>query len=167
MVAPDNSSALSSAVQTTGVSNSGASIEVRPLAGNVNSNNSISSTLNKTSPRGDKRPYSEANYAELQKADSLATTLNSTSVTAATPVIVTPVQKNEPAVVKPAAGSATNVENEALEWIWPSDGKLIAGFDEVKIKVWTSQVNQVRMCWLQVPVKSCMRVAEFAVTEIW
>ncbi len=100
--------------QTTGVA-SNAGIEVKPLP--------ASAATNKTSPRGDKRPYSEANLAELQKAD--ATVL--ASVAPAAPVI----KPETPVPSKPAEPAA---ETESVDWMWPVDGKVLATFDDVKNK---------------------------------
>lgn len=70
---------------------------------------------NKASPRGDKRLYSEAALAELQKPDA-----------------ITPVVSLAPAsagVVKSA--DAGNAE-EAVIWMWPVDGKPSAPYEEAK-----------------------------------
>ena len=78
-------------------------VEVRPLGP------SAAGAPVKTGPRGDKRPYSEANLAELQKPDAGAP--------ATAPKVETPAKPAEPAVA------------EALDLVWPTDGKLVAGFD--------------------------------------
>lgn len=72
----------------------------------------------KSTPRGDKKPYSESNLAESQKDEN--------------PKAVD--------VAKPAAGAltagstVTASDDEKLSWMWPSDGKIIATFDEGKNK---------------------------------
>lgn len=87
--------------------------EVRPLG--------ASTPNNKTTPRADKRPYNDTNLAELQKADT------------ANPVV-------QVANAKPEATSAAVVVNkapvdsEAIDWIWPAEGKVVAIFDDVKSK---------------------------------
>ncbi|MFZ6780090.1 peptidoglycan DD-metalloendopeptidase family protein [Undibacterium sp. Ji83W] len=101
--------------QTTGVA-SNAGIEVKPLP--------VNAATNKTSPRGDKRPFSEANLAELQKTDATAVA----SVTPAVPVI-----KSETTAPTKAA-EPVSAESENVEWIWPADGKVLATFDDVKNK---------------------------------
>jgi lipoprotein NlpD len=73
----------------------------------------------KSAPKGDKRPYTEANVAEAAKGEKL--------------------EKAEPATVTAttavAAGSTvTATDDEKLSWMWPSDGKIIATFDEGKSK---------------------------------
>jgi len=72
----------------------------------------------KIAPRIDKKPSSEAAVADAQK------------------------EKAEPPEVKPAAAAApavagataTATDDEKLSWMWPSDGKIIATFDEGKNK---------------------------------
>ncbi len=79
----------------------------------------------KSTPKGDKRPYSDSALAELQRTDNgkegkpeqLASI-----APAAAPVVPPPVQP------VPAA------EEEKLSWMWPSEGKVIATFDEGKNK---------------------------------
>jgi len=92
------------------VSNPG--VEVRPLP--------VNPATNKAMPRGDKRPYSEANLAELQKTDGVVAAV--TPVTR--PEVITPVKVVESA---PA-------ESDTVEWMWPVDGKVLATFDDVKNK---------------------------------
>lgn len=111
-----------SSVQSANVAGtaSGPGIEVRPLnaplpAPTVTAGAAVS---NKTAPRGDKRPYSEATLAELQKPEGAATA----------PSIV-PVQ-NE---MRPAAPSpVTNTEDASVSWVWPAEGKIVSTFDEGK-----------------------------------
>ncbi|HEU4776392.1 MAG TPA: peptidoglycan DD-metalloendopeptidase family protein [Telluria sp.] len=85
----------------------------------------------KTSPRGDKKPYSDTALAEARSENG-----------------VKPDEKPEPASVqaRPAvaavapassitAGSTvTATDDEKLTWMWPSDGKIVATFDEGKNK---------------------------------
>jgi lipoprotein NlpD len=72
----------------------------------------------KTAPRGDKKPYSESTLAEADKDDS----------------------PNPKAVERPASGTlaagstVTANDDEKLSWMWPSDGRIIATFDEGKNK---------------------------------
>jgi lipoprotein NlpD len=79
----------------------------------------------KTTPRADKKPYSEANVAEAQKE-------NGGNGAAA------PVQRAEsvqPAAPSVAAGSTvTATDDDKLSWMWPSDGRIIATFDEGRNK---------------------------------
>jgi lipoprotein NlpD len=101
------------------------SAESRPTAGAASASAAASSSVpHKVAPRGDKRAYSEAALAELQKPDAPAA--------AAAAVAVTPgVAKVEPA--KPAETRSAPQpagDDDALSWIWPADGKVVAPFDE-------------------------------------
>ncbi len=81
----------------------------------------------KTSPRGDKKPYSEAALAEARgdtgsKADGKD-------------------DKPDPVPAKPtpsasiAAGSTVSAtDDDKLTWMWPSDGRILGTFDEGKNK---------------------------------
>lgn len=77
----------------------------------------INPSTNKTSPRGDKKVYSEATLAEMQKNEAAAA-----SVVQATKVEV-PTQKTVEKVV-----------TETLDWMWPTEGKAISTFDEQRGK---------------------------------
>lgn len=79
----------------------------------------------KSAPRGEKRPYSDATLAELKKDEGRA-------------------DRDEPKTDKPvvvaaapsvAPGSVVRADDdERLSWMWPSDGKVVATFDEGKNK---------------------------------
>jgi lipoprotein NlpD len=81
----------------------------------------------KTGPKGEKRPYTDATLAELQKAEG------------GTPERA---ERTEVALVKPAslpppaapALPALGADEEKLSWMWPADGKVVASFDEGKNK---------------------------------
>ena len=79
----------------------------------------------KTTPKGDKRPYSEANLAEMQRADN-GKSEQLASVNPAPATVPAPVPAPAPAPASPA--------DEKLSWIWPADGKVVATFDEGKNK---------------------------------
>jgi lipoprotein NlpD len=79
----------------------------------------------KTTPRGEKRAYSEAALAELQRADGGAP-----SKADAKPVAKAP----EAAPVPVMAGPAGGLDQDKLSWMWPSEGRVIASFDEGKNK---------------------------------
>ncbi len=74
----------------------------------------------KSAPRGDKRAYTDAALAELQRADGAP----------AKPEIVATAARVAPA----AAAVASSAEDERLTWMWPSEGRIIATFDEGKNK---------------------------------
>lgn len=74
----------------------------------------------KTAPRADKKPYSETNVAEAQKDQAPRA---DAGPSAAPPA---------PAV---AAGSPVGANgDDKLSWMWPSDGRIIATFDEGRNK---------------------------------
>lgn len=93
------------------------------------------SMANKTGPRGEKRPYSEAAFAELQKPDV-------TTTVAIAPPQANPAGTANSAAVAPAAVTATPTAadkaadsggaDEAVTWAWPAEGKVTSGYDEAK-----------------------------------
>jgi lipoprotein NlpD len=84
---------------------------------------------NKSGPRGDKRPYSEANLAELQKSD----VGGQKATLATTPPVSPPAPASNPAT--PAVSAVVNSGNdEQLTWVWPTEGKILLGFEEGKNK---------------------------------
>jgi lipoprotein NlpD len=73
----------------------------------------------KTTPRGDKKPYTEGNLADSQKDD--APTVNAKAV-------------ERPSGALAAGSTVTASDDEKLSWMWPSNGRIIATFDEGKNK---------------------------------
>lgn len=109
-VSPPDGAVATPAVQVGNVASTSAG-EVRPLP-------PIPASAMKTAPRGEKRPYSESALAEMQKNDG------SVASVASTP---TPAASQAPAkITDPAA------DEEAVTWIWPTEGKIISQFDEAK-----------------------------------
>jgi lipoprotein NlpD len=81
----------------------------------------------KTAPRGEKRPYTDATLAELKK-DEAPRGADKNDAKADKPEAV-------PTVPAIAAGSVVRADDdEKLSWMWPSDGKIVATFDEGKNK---------------------------------
>ncbi len=108
-VAPPEAGTIASGAQTgTVASTSG--VEVRPLNGSAPPVAGAAS--HKTGPRGDKRPYSDAALAEMQKSDSAVADAPKTADS-----------KPADSAVPPASG------DDGIAWIWPADGKLISNFD--------------------------------------
>jgi lipoprotein NlpD len=97
-VLPPESAPVAAGAQTGSVT-SGNGVEVRPLGTATGA-----VVAHKSGPLGDKRPYSDAALAELQKPDGSATE------------------------IKPVA-NAGNPEDDVVSWMWPADGKLIGTFD--------------------------------------
>lgn len=93
-------------------------VEVRPLT--PQPSQAANGAPNKSAPRGDKRPYSDSALAELQKpeAGNGATTNGKTEQPK--------VAEKTPDVPAPAP------DDENIAWIWPAEGKVIAGFSEGK-----------------------------------
>lgn len=73
----------------------------------------------KTAPRADKKPYSEEAVAESQRGEKAE------NVVAANAAV--------PAGTRVGA-TVTATDDEKLSWMWPSDGRIIATFDEGKNK---------------------------------
>jgi len=132
VLAPDSNSAASGAQTGSVASNS--SVEVKPLGNGAsnaipNVNSASGSIPNKTGPRGEKRPYSEATLAEMQKPDEAAASnhIKTDRETASA---------NHKDAGKPAdAANVTNATNatnaaadQAINWMWPAEGRVIANF---------------------------------------
>ncbi|MES2933970.1 MAG: peptidoglycan DD-metalloendopeptidase family protein [Pseudomonadota bacterium] len=155
---PDAGTVTTGAAQTASVSSS-SGVETRPLTTPSVTTTAIapvatppavppSATMStpgivtKSTPRGDKRPFSETALAELQKGDATSNSANTTVTPAqaamtAPPLALPPSVKAEPSktVEKPTTPVVVNNgDEEALSWIWPTDGKIIANFDEGKSK---------------------------------
>ena len=77
----------------------------------------------KTSPKALRLPYSEQNLAALQKPDA--------PKPATTPVAVAPAPAPFPA---PAAAPAAERAADAIDFIWPAKGRVVAGFSEPRNK---------------------------------
>jgi lipoprotein NlpD len=96
--------------------------------------------VKKTGPKGEKRPYSDSALAELQRPDSAAAPAtppapaNGKSEGKAEQVAaIAPAPAPVPSVA-PSLPSAATGDDEKLSWMWPSDGKVVATFDEGKNK---------------------------------
>jgi lipoprotein NlpD len=79
----------------------------------------------KVTPKGDKKPFSDNNLADLQKPDS-------DSKPAEKPTQVASISPAPAPAASPVP--ALSAEDRELSWMWPSDGKVVAGFDEGKNK---------------------------------
>lgn len=110
VVPPEAASRRSAGAQNgaqTGAVTASSGVETRSL--------SAPAATNKSSPHGEKRPYSDAALAELQKPDSASQK--------------TTTEENK--VTEKTAASAT-ADEENVSWMWPADGKVVAAFDEGK-----------------------------------
>lgn len=111
-VLPPEGSAQTGSVSTP------AGVEVRPLTPPPSAAGGAGAP-HKSSPRGDKRPYSDAALAELQKPD-------------AGPPAAAKAEPPKSPEKAPDAPIAIAPDDEAIAWIWPADGKVISGFSEGK-----------------------------------
>lgn len=125
-VAPPDDSAATMAGSTSGTTTS--PIQMPPSEPRV-----VTPVVpRKTTPKADKKPYSDAALADLRgdRPDTRPDARDSKA------------DKNDgpdPVVAKPAPGLATGsvvtaTVDEKLSWMWPSDGKIVATFDEGKNK---------------------------------
>lgn len=89
--------------------------------------------VKKTGPKGEKRPYTDATLAELQRADNGKEVAVSGTPAPAAPAAPAPAPAARPPAA-PAAAPAAGADDDKLSWMWPSEGKVIATFDEGKNK---------------------------------
>ena len=109
---------------TAGGISAGSGVEVRPLNGSATPA-SGASPITKVAPRGDKRPYSEATLAELQKGDSTSAT-----TAPAAPAVVAARPDVPKANDKQGETAAANEDTPSF--IWPAEGKVVSSFEEGK-----------------------------------
>jgi len=100
---------------------SGPIIEARPLA---------NTETTKVEPRGQRLPYSDKNLAQLSKGDGTPEPAPA-SPPPATPAASAPATP-APAAAAPATApeSPAGTQGEAVDWIWPVKGKVLAAFTE-------------------------------------
>ncbi|MBP1204004.1 lipoprotein NlpD [Duganella sp. 1411] len=89
--------------------------------------------VKKTGPKGEKRPYTDATLAELQRADNGKEVAASGAPSPAPAAPAAPAPAARPPAA-PAAAPAAGADDDKLSWMWPSEGKVIATFDEGKNK---------------------------------
>ncbi len=124
-VTPPSGAAMASGnAQVGAVTASSSGLDIKPLP----TAKALPGTVNATSPRGDKRTYSDQALAELSKTDAqINTTTSSAStapVTAAPAVSATPPVKSEAPAVAASSGNASSTS-----WIWPTEGKVSGSYD--------------------------------------
>jgi lipoprotein NlpD len=127
--------ATTSTVQVGSV-NGSTGVEVRPLGSvpaTVAGAAPIAIVPNKIGPRGDKRPYSDAALAELQRPESSNYTGAAPSAVAPSTAIAVPKPVDVKATDKSVSQSTSAVsEDDNIAWIWPTEGKISARFEEGK-----------------------------------
>jgi lipoprotein NlpD len=85
----------------------------------------------KPMPKAERRPVGEAGVAEAPRSDAARPEKAEPAVAAVSPAP----SAGSPAAGSPAAGSpATTTDDEKMSWMWPSDGKIIATFDDGRNK---------------------------------
>jgi len=128
LAAPASAPPVAAPVATPLASN-GPIVESRPLA---------NTDKLKVEPRGQRLPYSDRNLAQLSAGEPAAGTPPApvspavpapASPAPATPAPATPAPAT-PAPVPAAPEKATGTADEAVDWIWPVKGKVLAGFTE-------------------------------------
>lgn len=118
-VAPPDAPVSTQPVQASNVSSNSAG-EVKPLA-------AVPPGVMKSGPRGEKRPYSEANLADMRRAEGGATAAASASVPAGVAPAATPSAQQVPAKV-----TEPTMDEELVAWMWPTEGKVTSSFDDAK-----------------------------------
>ena len=118
----------------TGSIGAGSGVEVRPLNGagaNATAVPAPTAAI-KTGPRGDKRPYSEAALADLQKTEPVGAAPTTSSNNAAPIVAARPdAPKLGDKSADKAADTAASVEDTPV-FIWPAEGKIVGNFEDGK-----------------------------------
>lgn len=89
--------------------------------------------LKKSTPKGEKRPYSDGTLAELQRPDGAAAKAENGKSEQRESAVAAPSPAPAVAAIAPAPAPAVP-EEEKLSWMWPSEGKVVATFDEGKNK---------------------------------
>lgn len=111
LAAPAGSVPAAGAPVATPLAGTGPVIEARPLANTESL---------KVEPRGQRLPYSDKALAQLSAGDAASATPGPAPAPAPMPGAAAP----EPE--RPAAGT----QGEAVDWIWPAKGKVLAPFTE-------------------------------------
>lgn len=121
-VLPPEASAASGA--QTGSVATASSVEVRPLGNTAPAAAAANASVpHKTGPRGDKRPYSDTALAELQKPEAAPAANHGKAET-----------KNQSVAEakNPAPADAAPTADEAANWMWPAEGRIVATFSSGK-----------------------------------
>ncbi|AIY41871.1 Lipoprotein NlpD [Collimonas arenae] len=125
---PDGNSGSAGGAQTGSVA-TGSGVEVRSLTASPSTPaGGGGNVANKSGPRGDKRPYSDAALAELQKPDAVSSP--DMPKTVAVPAVVAPAVAAAGTATPPAASSSG--DEDKVDWMWPAEGKQVGAFDQGK-----------------------------------
>ncbi|MEO6919774.1 MAG: peptidoglycan DD-metalloendopeptidase family protein [Collimonas sp.] len=127
---PDSGSGTAGGAQIGSVA-TGSGVEVRSLGSSPSAASSGSGNgVNKSGPRGDKRPYSDAALAELQKPD--AASFSDVPRAASVPAIVAPAAAVAAAGTATPPAAASSGDEDKVDWMWPAEGKQVGAFDQGK-----------------------------------
>jgi len=111
------------AAQTGAVASSVSGVETRALSAPPPS---AAAAPNKSTPRGEKRAYSDATLAEMQRPDSVASA--PAAAKPATPASAV----EETKTPEKAEVAATASDEDSVSWTWPAEGKVVGSFDDGK-----------------------------------
>lgn len=124
---PDAGSSAAGGAQVASVA-TGSGVEVRSLGSGPSAAAGGGSAANKSGPRGDKRPYSDAALAELQKPDAPS---SSDAPKAVAPAVAAAAAAASTPAASPVAPAASGDEDK-VDWMWPAEGKQVGTFDQGK-----------------------------------
>lgn len=88
----------------------------------------------KSAPRADKRPYTENAMADSQKSEGNNGRADPKPAERVEPAAPIAAATPAPAPVIVPGATVTATDDEKLSWMWPSDGRIVATFDEGKNK---------------------------------
>lgn len=129
-VLPPESGLTSGSVIVQAVPAPGSGNVASSTTGGVNDTRPVGAqpVLNKNSPNGEKRPYSDTVLAELQKPEVVKAEVVKADVKKPTVKPVDNVAVAAPSPQVPAQTAAG--DDEHLVWVWPAEGKVVANFDD-------------------------------------
>ncbi|MBK4734449.1 peptidoglycan DD-metalloendopeptidase family protein [Noviherbaspirillum pedocola] len=132
-VAPPDAAPVAAGSQAGGIPPS-SGVEVRPLGTSpvptapASTSPTVANSANKTWPHGEKRPYSDAALAELQKPDAPPMVQATPVVAAARSDVARNAEKTADKTAEKALESKP-VPDSAGTWMWPADGKIVGTFE--------------------------------------
>ena len=103
-------------------------LEARPLEGASTAAQGRGDGGTKTAPKALRLPYSDQNLALLQQGDTVGASAGAVPKPAAPLPSAAP--KPEPAKPEPPKAAVVDSDPDAIDFIWPAKGSLLAGFSE-------------------------------------
>jgi lipoprotein NlpD len=114
-----------------GTARGAAPLEARPLEGASAAVQGQGDGGTKTAPKALRLPYSDQNLALLQQGDTAGATAAAVPKPAGpAPSVATAAPKPETAKPEPPKPAAVDRDPDAIDFIWPAKGSLLAGFAE-------------------------------------